>query len=61
MPSFEIRGAGDQKKPGPKMPNMYSPTTPMKPNPNRRFEPGVVDTTAVRLAYKMKEGFGKNS
>ena len=43
------------------MPNMYSPTTPMKPNPNRRFEPGVVDTTAVRLAYKMKEGFGRNS
>lgn len=56
MPSFEIKGTGKPSgSGGPQLPR----TNETKTLPSgHQYRPGSIDVKAVRLAYKMKKGFG---
>ncbi len=56
MPSFEIKGTGKSSgSGGPQLPRTNE--TKVLPR-GHQYRPGSVDVKAVRLAYKMKKGFG---
>ena len=55
MPSFEIKREAGGTKPGPQLPKIQETKPLPKGHP---YRPGSIDVDAVRLAYKMKKGFG---
>lgn len=59
MPSFEIKGYKKGKpNSGPSLPDTGGTTKPLPKGHN--YRPGSIDVQGTRLAYKMKQGFGKS-